>query len=108
MKTGMPFLPISNQTIRLSDPARADLAEIEAYTLEHWGEQQKTRYLAQLRKTMQNLPASPDIGVARDDIAPGIRACRVGSHVVLYTATESGVEIARVLHQRMDISRHFG
>ncbi|PWR20516.1 type II toxin-antitoxin system RelE/ParE family toxin [Zavarzinia compransoris] len=30
----------------------------------------------------------------------------VGSHVIFYTRTDSGIDIVRVLHKRMDMGRH--
>ena len=82
------------------------MAKIAAYTQERWGERQKAKYMAQLQRALQNLLASPDTGAERNDIAPGIQALKASSHVVLYRATEVGVEVARVLHQRMDPKRH--
>ncbi|WP_368072138.1 type II toxin-antitoxin system RelE/ParE family toxin [Actinomyces sp. oral taxon 175] len=42
----------------------------------------------------------------RDEVRPGYRSRAVGSHVVFYVISDGGVDVIRVLHQRMDPDRH--
>ena len=44
----------------------------------------------------------------RDDLANGCRAFRVAKHLTFYRVSGDCVEIARILHESMDISRHVG
>ncbi|MGO7119489.1 type II toxin-antitoxin system RelE/ParE family toxin [Rhizobium leguminosarum] len=51
-----------------------------------------------------NLARHPYSGVARDDIAPGIRHLISGEYLTLYRLGGSAIEIVRVLHGRRKIS----
>ena len=46
---------------------------------------------------LQDFPLS---GMARDDVASGVRHLVCGRYIVLYRASENSVEILRVLHGR--------
>lgn len=37
---------------------------------------------------------------------PGYRNLRIASHIVFYRATEDAIQVARILHIRMDALRH--
>ncbi|WP_245505498.1 type II toxin-antitoxin system RelE/ParE family toxin [Rhizobium sp. BK068] len=52
----------------------------------------------------QHLARHAYSGVARDDIAPGIRYLVSGEYLTLYRLTGGAVEIIRVLHGRRKIS----
>ncbi len=41
-----------------------------------------------------------------DELAPGLRRVEYQSHVVFYLSKDDRVRIVRVLHQRMDVTRH--
>lgn len=41
-----------------------------------------------------------------DDIRAGYRRYAIGSHLVFYVETEDTVDVIRLLHQRLDPSRH--
>ena len=95
----------SSRRLRLSNPARRDLAGIADYTLRAWGEKQKAKYLGVIGDRFRALRNSPGLGVAREDIAPGLRAHPAGRHIIFYREVEDAVEIVRVLHQSMDVER---
>lgn len=97
---------------RISDPARDDIAA-------------RIRYRALLTATMRRAAAEPQgpVTIDRADHAPGLRSlhtrhCRhesreapVGDpvHTVFYRPLAPGlIEIARVLHDRMEPARHLG
>ncbi len=92
--------------LRLSDPAKGDLSQIAEHTGREWGVAQKRKYLGQLRDGLRALRDTPGLGTPRDDIAPGLKAHPVGSHVVFYRETRAAVVIVRVLHKRMDVPSH--
>jgi toxin ParE1/3/4 len=110
---------------RLSLPARADLAQILATSVERWGTEGKRRYAKVLAAGMRKVAADPDGPTTRDRAAlrRGIRSfhlrnARVGDveakvrkpvHVLFYRVAGPGVvEIVRILHERMEPSRHIG
>jgi toxin ParE1/3/4 len=110
---------------RLSPLARADLAQILATSAERWGIEGKRRYAAVLAAGMRKVAAEPEGPTTRDrgELFRGIRSfhlrnagaggaeAKVGRpvHVLYYRAVRPGlVEIVRVLHERMEPSRHIG
>lgn len=89
---------------RLSRLAEADLREISATTITNWGVAKARAYLKSLDKTMLALAQNPDLGRERSEVYAGARSFPSGKHVIFYrTAAQGVIEIARVLHQRMDV-----
>lgn len=62
------------------------------------------RVLDAIEARWDNLARHPYSGVARDDIAPGIRHLVSGEYLTLYRLSGSAIEIVRVLHGRRNIS----
>lgn len=89
---------------RLRERARADLQSIGRYTHRVWGREQRNRYLAQLDVAFRLLADEPQRGRACDDVRPGYRKYRVGRHLIFYREDAEGIDILRVLHDRMDIT----
>ena len=95
---------------RLSNFAERDLAKILRYTLKTWGMEQGAAYFQLLtiaRTRIMNNPLLPG-SKTRDDLANGCRAFRVAKHFIFYRVREDRLEIARILHESMDFSRHVG
>lgn len=84
--------------------AASDLEGIAVFTLEQWGEAQMEVYLSNLADRFSWLADHPLVGRPRDDIRPGIRSFREGSHVVYYRAVSDRIEIIGVLHQSRDVT----
>ena len=93
-------------TYRLTPAARRDLSRIWDYSEERWGLQQAEVYLRDLQTCLERLADDPRRGHPRDEVRPGYRSRAVGSHVVFYVISDGGVDVIRVLHQRMDPDRH--
>lgn len=110
---------------RLSSLARADLAQVLAASAERWGLEGSRRYAVLVAAAMRKVAAQPDGAATRDcaALSRGIRSlhlrhARVGDgemrvrqpvHVLFYRVVRPGlVEIVRVLHERMEPSRHLG
>ena len=95
-------------TYKLSEYAEKDLAGIFDYTLQTWGEEQFRRYRDKLQEALDEICKNP-LSVrskSRDELFKGCRSFSAGKHVILYRVKEVRVEIARVLHQSMDLERH--
>jgi len=93
--------------IKLSDLAIHDLAGIEDYTARTWGDDQAEVYLDQLEHRFNWLAEHAGTGKSRDEIAQGLSSFPQGHHVIFYRSTGSLLEVARVLHQSMDIEHQF-
>ena len=90
----------------LTPAAQADLAEIWDYTVKHWGEAQAERYTRDIQAACEGLSAGTSVGLSAEDIRPGYRKIAVGSHIMYYRERSGAFEIIRILHRRMDVSRH--
>lgn len=91
--------------LRISRPAIRDLERIGAYTTQRWGADQKRTYLTGIRDTFRNIRDMPGIGASRDEIAHGLRAHPVQSHIIYYRETNDTIAVVRVLHRSMDPTR---
>ncbi|MBF0356352.1 MAG: type II toxin-antitoxin system RelE/ParE family toxin [Alphaproteobacteria bacterium] len=71
------------------------------------GANRRKAYLNEIQERVIELSANPHLGVSRDDVRLGYRSSLVGRHVIFYRACDGGIEIVRVLHDRMDVERQF-
>ncbi len=97
----MPSLP-SSKPLRLSDPARRDLAQIATLTGQKWGARQKKKYLDQIKEKLGLLRGRPGMGAPWDDIAKDLRACPAGRHLIFYREGTKTIDIVRILHESQD------
>lgn len=94
-------------SFRLAALAYEDLEEIDRYTLETWGEEQRVRYITGLFEHFEKIAASPGLGRARPELAEGVHALPYQRHVIFYELHGGRCHILRVLHERRDIGRVF-
>ena len=111
--------------LRLSRPARIDVARIFAESAKRWGVEPGRRYAATLAAALHQVAEDPlgRVTRGRPELFPGIRSfhlrhARVDDrvsrvrrpvHVVYYRVIWPGlIEIIRVLHERMEPSRQIG
>ena len=92
----------------LSPEAKKDLLNIRADTQNKWGNQQAQKYIDALKKRCDELAQSPYIGRERPEIKPDYRSIAEGKHVIFYRVGDSGIEILRIAHGRMDIEHRLG
>jgi toxin ParE1/3/4 len=90
----------------LSPRAQHDLASIWDYTAQRWGEDQAERYVRQLQASIEQIASDPGLGAPCDDIRAGYRKHPSGSHLLFYRRIDSGIDIVRILHARMDLPQH--
>ncbi len=91
--------------IRLTRPAVRDLAEIGRYTRDRWGEKQARRYRAAISARLRWLCQNKSLWHARPELHEGICTYPEHSHVIVFKEYEDGIEILRILHERMDPAR---
>jgi toxin ParE1/3/4 len=92
--------------VTLTPRAQRDLDEIWDYTEANWGTAQAESYTRQLWQAIQTVAANPATGRACPEIRAGYRKYAAGSHVVFYRTSDAGIDIVRILHQRMDYGQH--
>ena len=91
---------------RLSRRAVADWQEIGRFTQLQWGVAQRHKYLAAVETKLRQLAANPQLGISRGDLIPGYRSARVGRHIFFYLVGADGIDVIRILHERMDAEMH--
>lgn len=108
---------------RVSALAREDVIRILAVSAERWGEDTQARYANLLDATFRAIAADPHgpLTRERDELFRGLRSLHTGHagvrservvrspvHVVYYRIMGLDlIEIARILHERMEPSRYF-
>lgn len=91
---------------KLRATAKADLKHIAVFTERRWGREQRNLYLTRLDAAFRQLAENTAIGRQCDYIRPGYRKFPISSHVIYYKIGEHDcVEIIRILHKHMDVSR---
>ena len=84
--------------------AQSDIDDILAHTIEHWGAAQLEKYKRILDIAFRKLELNPNIG--KTSLPPDFRSLQAGSHVIFYRIDETSIHVIRILHGRMDFSRH--
>jgi toxin ParE1/3/4 len=97
----------SSREVVISPEARRDIRSILRYTLRDWGIEKRDAYASRLKKSIDELSVFPMIGIARDDVAQGLRTLKSGHHLIYYRLDGESVIIVRVLHERMDAMQEF-
>jgi toxin ParE1/3/4 len=90
----------------LTPRAQADLDEIWDYTADRWGLDQAETYTRQLWKDIAIVADRPSSGRECTEVRRGYRMYPSGSHVLFYRHAADGIDIVRILHERMDYERH--
>ena len=91
---------------RLTPAAQRDLSEIWDFTQNRWDVVQAEEYIAEIRDAIERVAKDPNRGRRCDDIRDGYRRYVVGSHLVFFVEEEDAIDVIRILHQRMDPTRH--
>ena len=92
---------------RLSPLAEGDLYKIISTTMNSWGNEQARVYAQNIDAALIKLAQYPDFGRERNEIYKDAKSFPVEKHIVFYQVSDSGIDVARILHQRMDPSKHF-
>ncbi|MCP1388355.1 type II toxin-antitoxin system RelE/ParE family toxin [Corynebacterium sp. TA-R-1] len=93
-------------TVWTSELANADLLDIWEYTSETWGVMQADAYIRAISERFVQLDAFPAAGRSVEEIRAGYRRIKYASHVIYYRPVPDGVQIVRILHERMDPYLH--
>lgn len=91
---------------RFSPRAQHDLDAIFDYSVTHWGLTQAMDYTDRIEAACAELAKAPYQAQGCGHIRPGYRRYGVEQHVVYFRTTGYGIAVMRILHQRMEPSRH--
>jgi toxin ParE1/3/4 len=90
---------------RLSPRAETDLEEIWLYTFRNWSREQADAYVSRLVAAFEGLGSEARTG-RPIEAREGYFKYAVGSHLIFYRRSRAGIDVIRVLHQRMDPDLH--
>ncbi len=90
----------------LTPRAKADVEDIWDYTADGWGLDQAETYTRQLWSDIAAVADRPSLGRECSEVRRGYRKYPSGSHVLFYRLTTDGIDIVRILHERMDYEHH--
>ncbi|XBH21575.1 type II toxin-antitoxin system RelE/ParE family toxin [Jonesiaceae bacterium BS-20] len=91
---------------RLTPAAQRDLSAIWDFTEERWDRHQAEIYLREIQEAVERIASNPERGRPCSHIRHGYRRYSIGSHLIFYVERERSIDIIRILHQRMDPTRH--
>ena len=91
---------------RLRPRPKRDLEAIWDYSAATWGIDRAESYIRQIQTTCELLAGDAHLGRACEEIRPGYRKIRSGSHILFYREAEGDIEIVRILHQSIDFEQH--
>jgi toxin ParE1/3/4 len=86
--------------------AREDLLQIARYIARDNPERART-FVGELRQRCSQLIDLPNLGIAREDCAKGLRMISHGRYLIFYCLEGNDINVERVLHGARDISRLF-
>jgi toxin ParE1/3/4 len=92
--------------VRFRPKAESDLMRIRRYTIERWGLDQAEEYVRSISAALEAIAAGQRRGRPAIDVAPELSRVKIASHIVYFRLTEQYVDVLRILHERMDASRH--
>lgn len=86
-----------------------DLGQIWDYTAGRWGVGQAERYVRAIRDVCATLGSDGLQGADASEVLPGYRRIRSGRHIVFFrSGPAGGIEVVRILHERVDARNHLG
>lgn len=87
----------------ISPLAESDLREIGDYIARD-NPRRAEGFIDELLVRSRQIADMPTAYPARNDLAPGLRACSHQRYIIFFTATDTGVRIERIIHGARDIT----
>ena len=92
--------------IERTDLAERDLEEIFDHLEDH-GPASAARFAKSFREKAEALARMPEMGRARNELAPDLRSFTVGRYLLFYRPIEDGILVIRVAHGSRDLPALF-
>jgi toxin ParE1/3/4 len=90
----------------LSPRAQGDIDDIWEYTSRRWGIGQAETYTSQIWRHIEAVATTLAIGRDCCEIRAGYYKDPTGSHLLFFRLIDGGIDVVRILHERMDSDRH--
>ncbi len=90
--------------LELSQRAKEDFRDLLSYTLTTLGESQLAKYRASINDALRVILRNPSAG--RPSVKPTLKVLAVEHHRIFYRISDDTIFVVRILHERMDTSRH--
>mgnify|MGYP002641068703 CR=1 FL=1 len=90
----------------VSDEALGDLLSLWEYTSQRWDNGRADLYIDAVTVRLAWLTRNSGLWHERPELGEGLHSYPERSHVIIFRRTDRGMEILRVLHERMDLGRH--
>jgi toxin ParE1/3/4 len=100
-------MPEKNRRIVWAPAAKRDLRKIWRYFVHVASPDVADRLLRDIVRASELASQRPLAWRARDDVRPGLRSILAHPYVVFYRVAADAVQIARVVHQRQDLTAIF-
>lgn len=94
------------RSIVFAPRAVADIDRIFDYTEAQWGTEQAEKYTYELRSSCNRLGETPRAGRSAAAIRKRYFVLGCGSHNIFFREEKLRIVIVRILHNRMEPSRH--
>lgn len=92
--------------VKFSPESRLDMLNIWDYGATNFGTAQSDLYVSELKERIFWLSQNPVAWLTRNDISTGLFCCHEGAHTIFFEIIEDHLWVYRILHQRMDPTRH--
>jgi toxin ParE1/3/4 len=92
-------------TLRMREAALADLDNIADYGASNHGWLAAEAYLQSIDGALEQLKRYPLSGMARPELADGLRSLSFQQHHIFYLFSDDHVSVVRVLHKSVDAER---
>ena len=97
---------MSKNKYRISKQAINDLNNIWIFTFEKWSKEQADRYYDLIIQEIEYIADNFAAGKSAENFRKNYRVTGIKSHLIFYRKVQNDiVEIARILHQRMDVKK---
>jgi toxin ParE1/3/4 len=90
-------------SLLLADRAVRDLAEIEEYSIEEWGDAVADRYMLDIEAALGRIQENPDLLRSEAAFSPHLLFHRVNKHVLVCDRHPSAIFLLTVIHASRDI-----
>lgn len=89
-------------SVIFSPVGKSDLAAIDDYSIEQFGEETAAAYVRGFNEVIDLLRRHPLAGADKSELGRGLRSITYRKHRIFYTFREDSVVIIRIIHHAQD------